>query len=295
MGWIRNSLVAVVVVTAWTNPALADVSVTLDSSVADSATTGRVFLIINDAPEPTPREVAGMIFAAVAENPRWGSYAPLFGQDVEQWQPGTSIVMLDDSVDGYPFGSFADLPAGDYWVQAVLNVYTKFERSDGHTIWAAMDHWDGQQFHISPGNLYSKVHKITIGDDRNLDIDLRLADKIPPTDLPTATRFTKRLKFKSDLASAFWGQNMYVGATVQLPASYYDDPGRRYPVHYAQGYFQEKDRFVVPETRPEVPDDLTGPARRILEGQLQMFDDWGADEAPQIIAVTFQHPVPYLR
>lgn len=269
------------------------VKVKLDSSVADSAITGRVFLLINDAPEPSPREVASMIFAAVAENPRWGTYAPIFGQDVRNWHPGTSIKLSEDLIDGYPFESLSDLPPGDYWVQAVLNVYTEFRRSDGHTIWAAMDHWDGQQFHISPGNLYSEVQKISSSDADEISIDLTLSEKIPPIKLPTDTRYTKRLKFRSELASEFWGQDMYVGATIQLPKTYYDDPERRYPVHYAQGHFQEKDRFVVPDERPVVDDGDITMESYMLRAQQQNFDDWHDENAPQIIAVTFQHPVPY--
>ena len=45
-------------------------------------------------------------------------------------------------------------------MQALVNVYTEFHRADGHTIWAHMDQWEGQQFNKSPGNLYSEVHKI---------------------------------------------------------------------------------------------------------------------------------------
>jgi hypothetical protein len=36
---------------------------------------------------------------------------------------------------GYPVKSLKDLPAGDYWAQAFVNVYTEFVRADGHTVW----------------------------------------------------------------------------------------------------------------------------------------------------------------
>ena len=42
-------------------------------------------------------------------------------------------------------------PPGEYFVQALLNVYTRFPRADGHVIWAHMDQWEGQQFNRSPG------------------------------------------------------------------------------------------------------------------------------------------------
>jgi len=42
----------------------------------------------------------------------------------------------------------------------MVNIYTQFHRSDGHTIWAHMDQWEGQRFDRSPGNLYSGVQKV---------------------------------------------------------------------------------------------------------------------------------------
>src|SRR5687768_18095585 len=40
--------------------------------------------------------------------------------------------------------------------------YTRFARSDGHTIWAHMDAGEGQRFNRSPGSLVSEVRKVRI-------------------------------------------------------------------------------------------------------------------------------------
>jgi len=269
------------------------VAVTLADSVRQQAITGRLFLLIHDSPQPTPREVALGTFAAAAENPAWGHYAPLFGTDVEGLQPGAVAHMDNGNVQGYPFNDFSEIPAGYYYAQAVFNVYTQFHRADGHTIWAAMDDWEGQQFQISPGNLYSEVKKIHIDPDKGFDLQLTLSELIPPIPEPPETKFTKRLKFKSELVSAFWGHDMYLGAVVQLPKSYYDNPNARYPVLYAQGHFDEHDRFVIPEERPVIPDDADPLRKRRLASQQRMYDGWTAGDVPQIIAVTFQHPTPY--
>src|SRR3954462_4156383 len=45
-------------------------------------------------------------------------------------------VVVDASTRGWPLESITQIPAGDYTVQAVLNVYTTFTRADGHTITA---------------------------------------------------------------------------------------------------------------------------------------------------------------
>ena len=48
----------------------------------------------------------------------------------------------------------ADLPAGDYWVQPFVNVYSEFKRADGHVLWMHDDQWEGQNWLRSPGNIY---------------------------------------------------------------------------------------------------------------------------------------------
>jgi len=45
----------------------------------------------------------------------------MFGIDVDALAPGSSAV-IDASTLGYPAESLNEVPAGDYWVQAVLNI-----------------------------------------------------------------------------------------------------------------------------------------------------------------------------
>src|SRR6266702_585957 len=111
--------------------------------------TGRVFVVITRKSSPEPRLQAGF----------WGDAPPLFGLDVDHLKPGEATAM-DAPTLGYPLGSLKEIPSGDYYVQAMLNVYTEFRRTDGHTIWAHMDQWEGQKFNESPGNLISKVLKL---------------------------------------------------------------------------------------------------------------------------------------
>ena len=111
--------------------------------------TGRIFVIVTRRDTPEPRlQVGG-----------WNDPAPLFGMDVSALEPGTPAVITAATL-GYPVTSLRDLPAGDYYVQALLNVYTRFPRSDGHVIRAHMDQWEGQHFNRSPGNLVSEVQRV---------------------------------------------------------------------------------------------------------------------------------------
>src|SRR5262249_14733574 len=113
-----------------------ELSVPLD--VHGESVTGRMFVIVTRKDKPEPRlQVGG-----------WNDPSPLFGVDVSALKPGTPAV-INAETPGYPVSSLRDLPAGDYYVQALLNVYTEFHRSDGHVIWAHMDQWEGQRFNRS--------------------------------------------------------------------------------------------------------------------------------------------------
>ncbi len=235
--------------------------------------TGRIFVALSKTDTPEPRLQAGA----------WRTTdIPFFGLDVERWKPGQAAV-IDASTLGYPLESLKDVPAGDYYVQALLNVYTEFHRSDGHTIWAHMDQWEGQRFNRSPGNLYSDVRKVHLDPASGYDVKLELGKAIPPVTVPPDTAWVKRVKIQSKLLSDFWGHPFYLGATVLLPKDYDRHPGQRYPVIYSQGHFGLGAPFGFSET--------TAPGGR--GGGAAFAREWMSDNFPRMIAVTFQHPTPY--
>src|SRR5690348_10610104 len=68
---------------------------------------------------------------------------PLFAVNVSTLSPGAPAV-IDANAFGFPVRSLRDIPKGEYWAQPFVNVYTKFARADGHTVWLHMDQWEGQ-------------------------------------------------------------------------------------------------------------------------------------------------------
>ena len=156
--------------------------------------TGRVFVVISKDARREPRLEAGS----------WGDTAPIFGVDVSQLRPGEAAV-IDSATLGYPPASLKEIPAGDYHVQALLNVYTEFHRSDGHTIWAHMDQWEGQQFNRSPGNLYSEAADVHLDPAAGYDVKLTLTKVIPPIEVPPDTEWVKRMKIQSPLLTQILG------------------------------------------------------------------------------------------
>ena len=180
----------------------------------------------------------------------------------------------------------ANVPAGDYYVQALLNVYTEFHRADGHVIWAHMDQWEGQSFNRSPGNLKSEIRRIHLDPAAGYNIQLELGKVIDPIAVPSDTAWVKRIKIQSPLLTKFWGHPIYLGATVLLPKGYDDHPGERYPAIYIQGHFGLAAPFGFSERPPGSDREKAG---------YDFYRDWNSDNFPRMIAVTFQHPTPLLR
>ncbi|HKT10390.1 MAG TPA: alpha/beta hydrolase-fold protein [Terriglobia bacterium] len=257
--------------------------ISFPESVHRKPITGRVYVMISDEEDPEPRFQVGS----------WGSHPPFFGVDVSQLKAGQPAT-INRSTLGFPTRSLADLPPGDYYVQGLVNIYTKFHRSDGHIIWAHMDNWEGQQFNGSPGNLYSGVKRIHLDPAKGFDVKLSLTQVIPPVKEPADTTWVKHIKFQSKLLSNFWGRPIYLGAVVLLPRGYNSHPKSDYPVIYEQGHFglEPPFRFTTVDER------VTGSQAEFLhsyniETGYQLYQAWNSDNFPRMIAVTFQHPTPY--
>jgi hypothetical protein len=278
----------------WTRPCLALLAFTIAVQLSASASTttfkialpagqhepmtGRVFVMIARAGDPEPRLQVG----------NWRSRTELIGADVQGFAPGQALTM-DQLTLGFPFKSVRELPPGDYYVQALFNVYTRFQRSDGHVIWGHMDQWEGQQFNRSPGNLYSEVGHFHLDPLTGYEIRLSLDHKIPTPLPPGDTAYVKHIKIQSKLLSQFWGQPIYLGATVLLPEGYDAHPNARFPVLYEQGHFSlQAPLGFSTEDRPNAP-----PPREGRISGVELYHRWIAAGFPRMIVVTFQHPTMY--
>ena len=222
--------------------------------------TGRVYVMISRTAETEPRQQVG----------RTG--IPFFGQDIEQLKPGQAAT-IDERDLGAPVASIREIPPGDYFVQAFVNIYSEYRRADGHVLWMHEDQWEGQHWRRSPGNLYSDVQKLHVDPTKPEVVQLSASNVIPPVVIPPDTEWVKRFKFQSPSLTKFWGRPIYLGATVLLPRDY-DRETIHYPVNYVQGHFS-----LAPPMRFEVGSEL--------------YEEWIKDDFPRMIVVTFQHPNPY--
>ena len=237
--------------------------ISFPASVNKEPLTGRMFLIISKTDSVEPRLQVG----------RYGTQ--FFGVDFENLKP-LQEVTVDGSTLGYPISALKEIPPGEYYIQAVLSKYTEFKRSDGHTLWMHMDQWEGQDWRRSPGNLYSKIVKVHINEAGIEGIRLQTDKVIPPIAVPGDTKWVKHIKIKSELLSKFWGQPIYIGATVLLPKGYDQNPDKHYPTVYQEGHFS-----------------LGAPFRFKEDDKNAFYKDWTSDGFPALIAVTLQHPSPY--
>ena len=235
---------------------------------------------VSFAASARPEPVTGRVYIAISTERGRGPImqagrtgVPFYGLNVEGLEPGRATV-IDGSVFGHPIQSLDDIPAGEYWVQAFVNVYTRFERADGNTVWLHMDQWEGQNWRRSPGNLYSEPVKVRLDPARGGTIRLVCDRVIPPVQMPQDTGFVKRFRIQSRILSEWWGYPIYLGATVLLPKGYDDHPDVRYPVNYIQGHFSTR-----------------APGGFGRGGDFDRF--WMAEDTPRFIYVTFQHPSPY--
>jgi len=261
------ALVALAAVAA-SGPAPVRVAISFPASVHAQPITGRVYVMISRTGDREPRLQIGRIGV------------PFFGRDVEQLKPG-QVATIDETDLGSPVESLRGMPAGDYFVQAFVNVYSEFRRADGHVLWMHDDQWEGQQWVRSPGNLYSEVQRIHIDPARGGTITLSASKVVPAVVVPPDTQFVKRFRFQSPTLARFWGRPIFLGATVLLPRDY-DTKTTSYPVHYVQGHFSLG--------APLGFDPNFKPNERT---RYNVSEDWLKDDFPRMIVVTFQHPNPY--
>ncbi len=250
--------------------------ISFPSGVHEEEITGRVYVIISDNDTREPRLQTGFDLARGV---------PIWGKNVQALKPGQPAI-IDEEIFGFPLRSIRDIPAGEYHVQAFINIYTRFERSDGHTLWLHNDQWEGQRWNVSPGNIYSDVRQVHIDPSKDEIIRLSCKNIIPPIEVPPDNEWVKRVKFQSKILTEFWGQPIYLGATVLLPKDYDARPDVHYPVNYVQGHFSLRAPHGFRTNEPG-EDDSRG--RRGYE----FYQYWASDSCPRMIAVTFQHPCPY--
>ena len=301
LSWLRRlTLAAVLLLTGCVEsardaagdgtPARLRIEISYAADVRDGPLTGRLFLGLSPSADPEPR------IAAYNSARQRDGRVPFFAADVTGVDPGEPMA-IDAAADGYPYARLGELPPGDYWVQALLHVYTEYRRRDGHVIWAPQDQWEGQRWAFSPGNLVSAPRRVRVDPGSDMRIRLELVDEILPIETPSDTEWIKRVKIRSEILSDWWGHPMYLGAVVLLPRGYDENPELRYPVAFEADHFKLEPAFGFttepPSDGPQLFAQMMREAGGMRESGYDFQRAWTADDFPRMIAVTIQHPTPF--
>ena len=259
------------------------VAIAFPSARSAQPIDGRVLLFISDDGKTEPR--------TQSDQYRANSTRPIFGIDVDGLKPGQDVV-IDDTIFGWPVRSLKDIPAGDYWVQALLNRYETFHRGDGHMVKMPMDQGEGQHWDRKPGNFYSKPVKMHIDPATSGEIKISMDQEVPPIAPPKDSKQVKYIRLQNDRLTKFWGRPMHLGAIVLLPSGWDTHPDARYPLLVHHGHFPSS---MEGDTWREAPPDPRAPLaqRQTQEAAYQFYKDWNGPDFPRMIHLLVQHPTPY--
>lgn len=193
--WVSPSSAEETEATPWT------VEVEFSPQVHAKPFSGRVYLFFSKR-NPQPRL-----------GPNWFRPEPFVSRDVENWKPGERLTFSSDqpkAMLAFP-RDFAKHDLADYHVQAVAR-FNPYERNVG----------------TGPGNGYSGVKEIP-SDKTAKPIQLVIDQTVAEPNFPE-TKWCKELKVRSKLLSEFHHRDVFLKASVLLPASYFEETNRRYPV-----------------------------------------------------------------
>ena len=268
---------------------MAKVSVSFSEGLADRGIDGRLLLMFsnNDQKEPRFQINDGL------------NSQLIFGLNVDGMTAGQEV-FFDDRVFGHPLESISEIKQGEYYVQALLHVYETFDLATGHTVKLPMDNGEGQKWNQSPGNIYSKPFKITIGKNGLQELSLVMDQVIPEITAPEDTEWIKHIRFKSEKLSAFWGRDMYLGAHVLLPKGFEEHPEAKYPLMIFHGHFPSNFggfRTTPPDKdlEPDYSERFKVEGYNIIQQQeaYDFYKRWNEPDFPRFLIIEIQHPTPY--
>ncbi|MGH7680090.1 MAG: alpha/beta hydrolase-fold protein [Gemmatimonadaceae bacterium] len=249
--------------------------VRISPTVASAPVTGRLVLLISKTAQPEPRVALSLRGPTIA------------GVDLEQVRPEQPIV-VDDAAVAYP-ARLSSLPPGDYFVQAVVNVYDPVRRADGKTLWLPTNDGTIEFFTTAGGNLYSDVVPLRIGSGEVTKVEITRT--LPATPKPRDTDWIKYVSIQSKKLTQFWGRPIYVHAAVLLPKGYDEHPNTYYPSVYTLGHSWVPLSF---RTTPPSGQGSSGVSPVTgLENGYETFKHWTSDGFPRVVAISLIQQTPY--
>ncbi|VAX39825.1 hypothetical protein MNBD_PLANCTO02-2674, partial [hydrothermal vent metagenome] len=180
--------------------------VQFDSTVHAEPFTGRVYIFFSKL-HKEPRT-----------GPDWFQPEMIIARDVTNWKPGEPLEFSTDNQSEmitFP-KSFSEMNLAGYSAQAVVR-FNPYERHVGK----------------GAGNGYSKVVALSSGlIPRAKKPVLFEVNRLVKQKKLQETQWLKLIRFRSKRLSNFHKRDIFVQASVLLPASYYSHPQRQFPTIY---------------------------------------------------------------
>jgi hypothetical protein len=252
--------------------------VTYPLSLEPGPITGRLIVAVSKQAEPEPRLLLDLLRSPAA-----------FGVDIDAVRAGTTMV-VDSGAAAYPLDNLRALPRGEYFVQALLIRYTHVRRSDGHELWVPLSSAPTVAPRF-PGNLYSKVQKLTLDAGQPFAVPIELTQAIEPFVDEPDTQWLKTVRIKSEILSKFWGTPIYFGARVLLPRGFDDHRRARYPGIYVFGHGTPFFFDTDPATNTERAIARARAAN--LQTGYEFYQTWIRDDFPRVVGICPIIPSPY--
>ena len=202
--------------------------------------SGRLLLFAQQANAAKADAKDGKV-TEVDANPFHPTDVAIAAQEVDRLAPGQTIE-IDADMRAFP-DAWSKLPAGDYVVQAVLDVHHNYNylgRDAGDLISAV------QTVHLPA----SDIPTITLDATVPAQDPWTLPDSAP-ANLREAAKVVHEqaqpIDFVSPTLSQYWGRDIHMYGYVVLPPGYDPASGKRYPtVYFTHGFTGNKDRLLRP-------------------------------------------------
>lgn len=265
-------------------------SILFTKSLSEQAQDGRLLLMLTNNNRTEPR-------FQITEGPK---AQLVFGIDVDGMKPGQEVI-IDEKAYGFPFASVNEIPAGDYYVQALINRYETFKLKTGQTVKLPPDKGEGQQWNSKPGNFYSKPQKISLDPKKPSLTKVVMDQVIPPIEEPKDTKYVRHIKIQSKLLTEFYGKPMFLGAHVLVPEGFDEHKEAKYPLMVYHGHFPSD--FAGFSTEPPKANmDTTDYSERFriygynkIQAQeaYNFYRQWISKDFPRFLIIEIQHANPY--
>ncbi|WP_414901578.1 alpha/beta hydrolase-fold protein [Sphingomonas flavalba] len=290
-GWttVRRGLLASALVMAAMPAAAENFRVELAGKGLERSYDGRVILILTPDGKTEPRFQVNPTFKG----------AQIFGVNVDGLKPGQATTIAP-GVFGFPAKDVGQVPAGTYYVQAVLHKYDTYNLSNGKTVKLPAARGAGQNWRMEPGNVISKPMQITFDPAKSGEIKVTLDTVLPPIAEPKDTEFVRYFKFRSPSLSKFWGRDVFINAHVLVPRDFDKHPEARYPLVVFHGHFPKE--FGGFRTTPPDPNEACVPSARFgepcynrIEAQeaYDFYQKWISPDFPRMLIIEIDHSNPY--